>query len=409
MAAAWASSGLSWGGDYLQFRGPSGLGLGVGQAPPTRWSETQNVRWTATPPGAGNSSPIIAGEQIILAGYEGFNVPGEQGSPDRLSRYLCALDRKDGQLLWKTDVPARLPEQERIRDEHGYATNTPVCDGQRIYAFFGKSGAAAFDLAGKQLWSANLGEQLNGWGSAASPVLFENLLIVNASVESEQLFALDKATGREVWKAPGIKESWSTPTLVRTAAGKVELVVPIFRKLLGFDPLSGEQLWSCSTEIEWYMVPVVVAEKDVLYCIGGRSGGSLAVRAGGRGDVTGSHRLWLGKKGSNVSSPIFHQGHLYWVNDASGVVNCARAESGEIVYEERLPRAGQFYASPVLAGGNLYYLSRDGQCFVVAAKPRFELLATNSFGRIREVFNASPVALDGQLFIRSDRKLYCIG
>lgn len=408
-AGACAAHSEALGADWLQFRGVGGLGLGVGKEPPQTWSATENIAWIATPPGAGNSSPLVVGRQILLAGYDGFNVPGAaQSDESKLTRFICGLDRKNGELLWKTDVPAKLPEQDNIRDDHGYATNTPVCDGQRIYAFFGKSGAAAFDLAGKQLWSAEVGSGLNGWGSAASPMLYQNLVIINASVESEQLVALEKTTGREVWRARGIKESWNTPVIVRNAAGKDELAVAIFGKILGFDPLTGTPLWSCNTDIGWYMVPGLVPEKDVLYCIGGRSGGALAVKAGGRGDVTGTHRLWVGKKGSNVSSPIYHNGHLYWVNDASGVVNCANAATGEIVYEERLPRGGQFYASPVLAGERLYYLSREGRCFVVAAKPRFELLATNDFGRIREIFNASPVALDGQLLIRSDRRLYCI-
>lgn len=396
--------------DWLGFRGPLGLGVGVGKEPPTEWSATKNILWNVAPPGAGNSSPIVMGNQIIIALYDGFNVPGASTSdPANLSRSLAGLSRQDGSLLWKTEVPTKLPEQESIRDEHGYASNTPVSNGKQIFAFFGKSGVVAFDMQGKRLWSANVGSGLNGWGSAASPMLYKNLVIINASVESEQLIALDQSTGKEVWRVGGIKESWNTPVIVTTSAGAEELVVAILGKVLGLDPLKGTQLWSCDTDIAWYMVPGLVSHNGVIYCIGGRSGGALAVKSGGKGDVTDSHRLWVGKKGSNVSSPIYYENHLYWAHEQLGIVYCARVDNGDIVYEERLPRAAQFYASPILAGGKLYYLARNGRCFVVAAKPTFELIATNDLEAGREVFNASPIAVDGQILVRSDRRLYCIG
>jgi outer membrane protein assembly factor BamB len=336
-------------------------------------------------------------------------MPGQRGgSQDDLKRHIVCLNRADGKLRWSKEVETRLPEQDRIRDDHGYASSTPVSDGERVYVFFGRSGVVAMDFDGKQLWHADVGDGLNGWGSAASPVLHENLVIVNGSVESSSLYAFDKATGREVWRARGIRESWNTPVLVKSEDGKTELVVAIMGKVLGFDPASGEQLWSCSTDIGWYMVPSIVADGGIVYCIGGRSGvAGLAVRAGGRGDVTRTHRLWTSRKGSNVSSPIYHDGHLYWANDSQGIAFCADAKTGDVVYEQRLPRAGQFYASPLLADGRLYYLTRDGRTFVLAAKPKFEQLALNQIGE-RGDFNAGLVAADGKLYLRSNTRLYCI-
>jgi outer membrane protein assembly factor BamB len=152
----------------------------------------------------------------------------------------------------------------------------------------------------------------------------------------------------------------------------------------------------------------MVAEGDVVYCLGGRPGSALAVRAGGQGDVTRTHRLWTSNKGSNVPSPIVHDGHVYWAHDNLGMVFCAVAATGKVVYEQRLDRAGGIYASPLLADGKLYYTSRQGRTFVVAAKPEFELLATNDLGQ-RETFNASPAVAGGKLLVRSDRFLYCIG
>jgi outer membrane protein assembly factor BamB len=155
------------------------------------------------------------------------------------------------------------------------------------------------------------------------------------------------------------------------------------------------------------MVPSVAVNESVVYCIGGRSGGALAVRAGGRGDVEQTHLVWTGSKGSNVTSPVYHDGHLYWMSEKLGVAYCADAATGNILYEERLSRAGQVYASAVMADGKLYYVNREGRTFVVAATPEFRLLATNDIEE-RGRFDASPVIADGALFLRSNRYLYCI-
>lgn len=405
-SAAAASDAEPW----MQFRGPGGQGISTQTGLPTRWSAAENVAWKTRLPGPGTSSPILVGDKIYLTAYSGFNVPGEPGDMRSLKRHLVALDRTSGKLLWKKDIAAKLPEQERIRDDHGYASSTPASDGERIYCFFGKSGAMAFDLAGKQLWQADVGSGLNGWGSAASPVLYEDLVLVNASVESSSLVALNKATGKEVWRARGINESWNTPVLAKTQDGKTELLVAVMGNVLGLDPQTGRQLWKCETRIPWYMVPSTVVEDGVSYWIGGRSGAAFAVRLGGRGDVSHSHRLWTGTTNSNVPSPLVHEGHMYWASDNQGIVYCASAKTGDVVYQERLPRADQFYASPILADGKIYYLTRSGKTFVVAASPRFELLATNDLrgGDERGMFNAAPVVADGRLLVRSDKYLYCL-
>ena len=395
---------------WMQFRGPGGQGITTEKGLPTTWTASENIAWKTLLPGPGTSSPILVGDKIYLTAYSGFNVAGESGDMADLKRHLVCLDRKSGKLLWKKDIAAKLPEQERIRDDHGYASSTPASDGQRIYCFFGKSGVFAFDLAGKQLWQADVGSELHGWGSAASPVLFDNLVLVNASVESSTLVALDKTSGKEVWQARGIKESWNTPVLAKTADGKTELLVAVMGKVLGLDPNSGRELWSCDTNIPWYMVPSTVVDSGVSYWIGGRSGSAFAVRLGGKGDVSDTHRVWTGTTNSNVPSPLIYQGHMYWANDNQGIVYCADAKTGKIVYQERLPRADQFYASPLLGDGKIYYVTRSGRTFVVAASPSFKLLATNDLrsGDERGMFNAAPLAADGRLLMRSDKYLYCL-
>jgi outer membrane protein assembly factor BamB len=395
--------------DWSRFRGPSGMGVSEVKGLPVTWSSDENLVWKTPLPGAGASSPIVFGERIYLTSYTGFFVPGESGgSPEDLQRHLIAFNRADGKIVWNKAVQAKLPEEQRIRD-HGFAANTPAADDDAVYVFFGKTGVFAFDHDGKQKWQADVGSNTHGWGTSASPVLYKDLVFINASVESESLVALDRRTGTEKWRAKGVREAWNTPVVVKAASGREELVVATQGKILAFNPDTGAPLWSCKTDIGWYMVPSVIADKGIVYSLGGRSGvAALAVRAGGSGDVTAEHRLWTSTKGSNVSSPVYHDGYLYWMNDSRGVAYCAKADTGEVMYEERVNRADQVYSSALLADGKIYYLNRMGKTFVVPAKPQYELLATNDLSD-RGVFNGSP-AVDGQrLLIRSDKFLYCIG
>jgi outer membrane protein assembly factor BamB len=304
-----------------------------------------------------------------------------------------------------------LPEQDKIRENHGYASSTPVADADRIYAFYGKSGVFAFDHNGKQIWKASVGDKLDGWGSAAPPVLYKDFLIVNAAVESESLVALDKKTGREAWRASGTKESWHAPVFVSAPDGKTEVVIAKNGRVLGFDPETGASLWTVKTGIPWYMCPTPVAENGIVYVIGGRTpNGTLAIRAGGRDDVTTSHVIWKLGKGSNVPSPILHDGHLYFAHENLGIVYCVNAKTGEVVYEERLePNPGQIYASPVLADGKIYFISRGGKAVVIAAKPKFERLADNTLEGGRGVFNSTPAVAGNRILLRSNKSLYALG
>ena len=398
--------------NWSQFRGPGGHGRSDSKGTPVTWSDNQNIAWKTDLPGPGASSPIVLSNRIWVTCFTGFATSAEErGDMDSLKRHLVCLDLADGKILWNTAVPAELPEQERIREDHGYASSTPVADRERIYAFFGKSGAFAFDHNGKQLWQTKLGDKLNGWGSATSPTLYKDLVIFNASVESESLVALDKTTGREVWRAGGIKDSWHAPVLVNAPDGETEVVAAMFRKVLAFDPENGKPLWTCDTSINWYMCPTPVAENGIVYSIGGRNpNGALAIRAGGRGDITSTHVVWKLNKGSNVPSPILYEGHLYFAHENLGVVYCVDAKTGAVVYEERLePSPGQIYASPVMADGRIYFTGRGGRTAVIAAKPKFEILAHNTLESNRGVFNSSPAISGNRLLLRSNRALYALG
>jgi outer membrane protein assembly factor BamB len=402
--AAGATASRDWPG----FRGPTGQGVASAKLPVT-WSMEENVAWKTPLPGPGASSPVVFGDRIYLTCYTGYFVADQPGgSLEDLKRHLIALKRADGKVVWDKALAAKLPEEKQIRD-HGFAASTPAVDNERAYVFFGKSGVVAFDHAGEQLWHADVGSKTHGWGSASSPVLYKDLVFINASVESESLVALDLKTGEEKWRAKGINESWNTPVLVAGSAGRQELVLASQGKVRSFDPDTGKPIWTCDTDIGWYMVPSVVTEKGVVYCLGGRSGvAALAIKLGGTGDVTESHRLWTSVKGSNVTSPVVHNGYLYWAHEQRGVAYCAKADTGDVVYEQRLERAGQVYASSLLADGKVYHLTRDGKTFVLAAKPAFEELAANSLND-GSLFNASPAVDGNRLLIRSDKFLYCVG
>ena len=390
-------------GNWTGFRGPGGLGISQEQDLPITWSETENVAWKTAMPGYGASSPIALNGKLYITCYSGYGIRGVSGRMEDLRLHLVCVDSKNGKIIWHKQIKPVLPESKTVRD-HGYAAHTPVTDGEHLYVFFGKSGVFKFDLDGNQIWQTSIGTKTHGWGSGTSPVLYENLVIINASVESNSLVAIDKNTGKEVWRAGGMDSSWNTPHLVKNSRGKYELAVTVKEWIIGFDPKTGDELWRCKG-ISDYICPSIVSHEDVVYAMGGRSSQAIAVRSGGRGDVTGTHKLWQADVGANVCSPVVYDGHLYWVSDRNRTAYCLSLSDGSVKYSEG---AGpQPYASALLADGRLYVVSRNGGTLVLAAKPQFEKLALNEL-EDENTFNASVIAYDGALILRSDKNLYCI-
>ena len=389
--------------EWPQFRGPGGQGTTSEKNLPLTWSDTKNIAWKTELPGFGASSPIVLDDRLYVTCYSGYGIdqknPGQMA--DLLLHVVCLGD--DGNIVWDQQVQPKLPESERVRD-HGYAGPTPATDGKHLFVFFGRSGVFKFDLEGKQCWQADVGEGTHSWGCGTSPVLFGDLVIVNASVESGSLIAISKDSGDEVWRVGGMDSSWNTPHLVDPGDGRPELVVSVKNRILAFDPATGEPIWNCEG-IPDYVCPSIVSHKGVVYVIGGRSSKAIAIRAGGRGDVTQSHRLWETKAGANVTSPVVYDGHLYWVSDRNKIAYCVKLQDGGIVYAERFPE--QPYASALVGDGKLYIVTRYGGTYVLAARPEYQELAHNQLDD-RSTFNASPIVANGHLFLRSDRYLYCI-
>lgn len=399
------------GADWGQFRGPGGQGVSPEKGLPAEWSAEKNVRWKAKLPGAGASCPVAHGGRVFVTCYSGYGMDVKNpGTMDDLRRHLVCLDRATGDTKWAKEFAPVLPEHKYQGEGayHGYAASTPVVDGGFLYVFFGKSGVYCIDLDGNEVWHALVGKNTSGWGSGASPVVYKDALLVNASVEGGAIVALNKTDGKERWRTPGVRSAWNTPVLVAAPDGGVELVVSIQDHVLGLDPDTGKELWRAEG-VHRYVCPSVVAHDGVVYAIGGGST-SLAVRAGGRGDVTKTHVVWRETKWSNVGSPVYHAGHLYWASDGGGTVHCQEAATGKTVYSERLaPASGQVWASPVLADGNLYYVSKERGVYVVAAAPKFRLVAHNVIDGDKSRSNASLAVSDGRLYLRNDQYLYCIG
>jgi outer membrane protein assembly factor BamB len=420
--------------DWSRFRGPNGSGIATDDLPvPLEWSATQNLKWQTALPGPGSSSPIVVGDRVFVTCWSGYATEGGQGGDlSALQRHLICVDRTTGNILWDRSVPAKQPEERfgGMFAQNGYASHTPVSDGTHVFAFFGKSGVHAYDLEGRALWQAEVGEGLDrrGWGSASSPVLHGDLLIVPAVVEDSALIAFDKTTGKQLWKsaADGFASTWGTPILT-PLDDRTDLVFSVPGEVWGFNPDTGKLRWYAEGLPSDSICNSLVADRTTVYALGERGGGSLALKLGGSGEVTASHRLWTGANGPRIPTPILWQDRLYWISGS--IAACRDAKTGAEVYTERLPTSserspaseppasgrrgggmgGQDYASPVAANGYLYQVTRRGEVLVAKMGPRFELVARNRIDTDQTDHSATPALSNGHLFLRSAKALYCIG
>lgn len=405
---------------WPRFLGPEGRATAAEARVPLTWSDSENLLWRVALPGPGASSPIVWGDRVYLTCWTGYGT-AEQGSDiAKLTRHLLCYSLTDGKLLWQADVPATLPEDpyEGFLTEHGYATHTPVTDGERLYVFFGKSGALAFSMEGKKLWQTPLGSSSSPkrWGSAGSPILHDGRLIVNAGDESRAIVALDAETGSQLWKAEadGLESAYGTPVLVKRD-DTLDLVLAVPQEVWGMNPDTGKLRWYAQHQLPGNVSPGVINGGHQLFVFGGYpTTGAVALKLGGTGDVSKSNFLWRTNTSSYVPTPVLHDGHLYAIND-QGFAFCLDATTGEDVFRERAIQDGPrgrgkpFYASPILIGDRLYCVSRKSGTFVLAAQPKFEVLARNFLEGDDSQFNATPAVAGDTLLLRSDKFLYAIG
>jgi outer membrane protein assembly factor BamB len=402
--------------DWTRFRGPNGSGIAAGARPPTTWNESQNVKWKVALRGPGSSSPIVVGHRIFVTCWTGYG-DGKENDPGKLNRHVICVDRVTGKELWVRDVPAEsnVDFYSGYLQEHGFASHTPVSDGERVYVYFGKGGALAYDLDGTELWRVNLGSAANAknWGSASSPILYQDKVIISASEESHAVYALDKKTGKELWKseADSLEYSFGTPVLAEHA-GRTDLLLNVPEELWALNPDTGKLRWFAETGLPGNIAPSVVCGDGVAYAFGGFPRlGAVGVRLGTKGNAT-TNVMWNSNNSTYIPTPVLQAERLFFASDA-GFATCLDAKTGALIFKERLPgasatgRGKPFYAAAVLADGNVFAVSRYNGTFVFAAQPEFKLIAHNKLNDESQ-FNATPAISGRQMLVRSDRFLYCL-
>jgi outer membrane protein assembly factor BamB len=442
--------------DWPQFRGPNGSATSNDKQLPAEWTADKNVAWKAKLDGYGWSSPIICGDKVFVTAAVtdkqkkpsgGFGGPGGGGPggfgrgqkpPDTVYKWeVYCLSAADGKVLWKQTAAEKKPTIP-THSSNTYATETPVTDGERVYAYFGMTGVFCYDLSGKQLWKADLGSyaMAMGFGTGSSPALDGDRLFIQCDNEEKSfLVALDAKTGKELWRTARTERTgWSTP-LVWKNKERTEVVCLGNPKVRSYDPATGKQLWELGG-MSGQAKASMVASLEMLYVgtgggpggFGGPGGGRpegggpgrfggakplFAVKAGASGDITlktgatsNDGVAWYqSKAGPSTASPLLYEGHLYILEERGGILSCLDAKTGKELYRERLTGARGFTSSPWAGDGKVYCLSDDGDTFVVQAGAEFKLLGQN---KLDEMCWASPAVSGGALFLRTVDHLYCI-
>jgi outer membrane protein assembly factor BamB len=397
--------------DWPQWRGPSLNGISPETDLPVRWSTTENIAWKLALPALSGATPIISGNRIFL------NVATAEATGEL---ELWAVDRGTGKVIWKRPIAGGNNKQRK----QNMSSPSPVTDGRIVYVMTGVGVLKAFDFDGKELWSRDIQQDYGrfglNWGYAASPLLHESALYVPVlhgmkTDDPSYVTKIDAKTGRTIWRVErpnrAIRESpdaYTTPALLEYD-GRTEIVITGGDVVTGHDPETGKELWRADglnpdNNPAYRIVASPIAYDGIVYAPT-RVRPLLAIKAGGRGDITTSHRLWSFDRGPDVPTPVT-DGSLLYIVDDRGVVHALDAKTGEIVYgPERIP-PGTYSASPVLADGKIYVTNEDGLTTVFRAGPRFEILAENP---LDEYCLSSPAIVDGQIFIRTTGHLWAIG
>jgi outer membrane protein assembly factor BamB len=386
---------------WSRWRGPSGQGIVKAGKYTDKWSPTQGVKWKVPVPGRGHSSPIVWGDHIFIT----------TAHDDGAKVSMLAFRRSDGKPLWETFVPTRQAV-EHVYEKNSRASATPVTDGTLVYASFGTHGLMAVDFSGKIAWHNPVGRLANTHGSAGSPILYKDRIFIyqdHAGTDETGAYvgAFDKKTGKQIWKTPRVETvGWGTPVVIR-AGDRDELIVSSQRKVYGYDPQTGKELWTVSG-LGFEVIPTPVVAEGLILCSSGRQGPTIAIRPGGTGDVTTTHVAWKSPKGSPfIPSGVVVDGVLYLVNDIQSIVTAHDVKSGEVIYQGRLGEAKRegFSASPIAVNGKVFFTNDDGETFVLQAGREFKLLHVNTLG---EQTLASPALVDGRWYFRTASSLLAI-
>lgn len=419
-----ASSGSS---NWAQWRGPRSQGISEDKNLPSEWGATKNVQWKTAIEGRGHSSPIVWGKRIFLTtGIEGakiadpkppihmiegkeFKHPAWAGHDHNWTFKVISVDAETGKVLWEKTA-YEGPTVDYRHSKNTYASATPATDGKHVYAYFGSEGVYCYDYSGKQVWKKSLGPVLTlGMGAATSPVLYENLLILQCDQnlgEASFIVALDKKTGAQVWRVKReVEASWTTPIIINES-GRAELITSGNQWIISYDPATGKEIWRTKGVNSNAIHTPMVGHGMVFISAGYPEKRTLAIKLGGTGDVTATHVAWKYEKGTAyVASPILYGDYIYLLSD-KGLLTCLDAKTGEVKYEGgRVPNPATFMSSPVAFDGKILISSEDGDTYVVKAGPTHEILRTNS---LAEPIYSTPALAGGKVYIRGGKHLYCI-
>ncbi len=418
-------------GYWSYWRGPAADGMAVGDAP-LNWSDTQNVRWKTDIPGRGSSSPVIWGDKIFVTTAVQTGTPPKLEQPaepaaktpanktpfgdsgpqvEHEFRVLC-LDRNTGKTLWERTSITAVPHEGFHGTYGSFASNSPVTDGKHVYAFFGSRGMYCYDMDGNLVWKKDFGVKMRmrmAFGEGMAPVISGARLILVFDHEDDSFMVmLDKNSGEQIWRVDRNETTnWAAPLVVEYE-GQKQIIVNGTTKVRCYDFESGELIWECSGLGSNPIPQPVVQEDLVLVMTGHRDPNLMAIRLGGKGDLTGTDAIvWSQTRGNSYTpSPVLHDNRFYALTD-NGMVSCYNARTGEPYYHQvRLPKAYSFKSSPVGANGKLYLASENEDVIVLRMGEKFEVLATNTMAD--QMFIATPAIQDGEIYLRSQTTLFCI-
>ena len=396
---------------WRQWRGPNNNGVAESDAP-LHFSDTKNIKWRIAIPGKGHSTPVVSDGAIYLTTAAVSEKDNGEGDFPLYDFLVLAIDMETGKELWRRNATGAQPHEGYHRRYGSFASNSPVTDGEILIASFGSRGTYAYTMDGELIWKKDLGPlyMRNQFGEGIAPALHEDSLIIQNDHEGESyIVVLDKSTGEEKWRAErDERSSWPQPIVV-PYEGREQLVTSSTR-MRSYDLETGELIWEAGG-LGANAIPAVINVNNemVIAMTGYRDPNLLAIRLGGKGDITDNADFlkWTNDRGNAYSaSPVLHDGILYFVTDR-GMVNAFDAMTGEKFYhQQRLPETYTFKASPVAANGKLYLASEEGDVIVLKLGKEYEVLAVNSMGD--EMFVSSPVIVDGKLYLRSQDELFCI-
>ena len=419
--------------NWPQFRGPSASGISEGKSAPEKFNAESgdNLLWKTPIPGLAHASPVVWGDRVfvttaissIAKPYFRHGLYGDVDSDTDLSKHtwkVYCLDKKSGKILWERVATEGIPKTKR-HIKSTFNSSSPVTDGRYVVAFFGAEGVYCYDVDGKLKWKADLGVLDGGWffdpdyqwGTASSPIIYKDLLILQCDVQKDSFIAAyDLKTGKQVWKT--LREeipSWGTPTIVESKS-RVEVVTNATRAVRSYDAITGKELWQLKGNPEVTATTPISAHELIYICNSYRPNQPLyAIKPGANGDIslkegqeTSDFVAWSKQRGgSYMPTPLVYGDYLY-VNANQGVLTVFEAKTGVRVYQQRIAdKGGSYSASPVANAGKIYLTSEDGEVFVVKAGPKYELLSSNPIG---EVLMATPAISDGIIFVRGQSHLF---